>query len=78
MMNGQYLLAELTGIESCLDNIVANTLANLGLVDDFTIDDENLHCLLIYEYEYAKARIADAKLELQTKICQPTSPQKHK
>jgi len=78
MMNRQYLLAKITGIESCFDNIVAHALVNLGLVENMYTTDEELHRIIIYGYVDAKARISDAKTELQTKICQPTSPQKHK
>lgn len=76
-MDELYLLTELEGLESCLNNIVSYSLANLGLVENMHISDDDLHRLIIHNYEDAKARIFDAKTELQTKICQPKPPTKH-
>lgn len=77
MVNRQYLLTELYSIEFCIDNIVAYSLANLGLVENVYISDDNLHRLIIHHYEDVKARLHSASIELKVKSSPPASPQNY-
>lgn len=67
-MDELYILTELEAIETSFENIVANTLANLGLAENMHTTDKELCKIVMYEYEVTKGRIADAKSALNRKI----------
>ncbi|WP_034299970.1 hypothetical protein [Alkalibacterium sp. AK22] len=64
-MRNEQILHNLTELERHTDKIITNLFASLGLVDNYSPNDEEVHKICKIEYELFKERILELKVEIK-------------